>query len=59
MTCPLCCHLRSWESTAKSGGIPVRVISDGLGHDSELTTLIYLSTTATDRANATIMRLLR
>lgn len=37
------------------------VISDGLGHDSELTTQIYLSTldtSAVDKANALIMKLL-
>lgn len=57
----LYCSRHSWASIAKSKGIPIGVISDGLGHDSELTTQIYLSTldtTAVDRANALIMKLL-
>lgn len=57
----LYCSRHSWASIAKSKGIPVGVISDGLGHDSELTTQIYLSTldtSAVDKANALIMKLL-
>lgn len=57
----LYCSRHSWASIAKSKGIPVGVISDGLGHDSELTTQIYLSTldtSAVDRANAMILKLL-
>lgn len=38
----------SWASTAYSIGIPVSVISEGLGHDSEATTRIYLSSLQTD-----------
>lgn len=34
----------SWASIAKQKQIPISVISDALGHDSEKTTLIYLST---------------
>lgn len=55
------CSRHSWASIAKSEGIPVGVISDGLGHDSELTTQIYLSTldtSAVDKANARILKLL-
>ena len=33
----------SWASIAKSKNIPVSVISEGMGHDSESTTQIYLS----------------
>lgn len=61
MSLTLYCSRHSWASIAKAKGIPVGVISDGLGHDSELTTQIYLSTLdthAVDRANAMIMRLL-
>jgi len=48
----------SWASIAHSKGIPVRIISEGLGHDSELTTQIYLAsldTTAVDKANDLIL----
>jgi len=48
----------SWASIAKSKGISVSVISEGLGHDSELTTQIYLAsldTSAVDRANDIIL----
>ena len=49
----------SWASAAKAKGIPVSVISEGMGHDSELTTQIYLAsldTSVVDRANAVIIR---
>lgn len=49
----------SWATIAKHQGIPTSVISDALGHDSELTTRIYLdsmTTDAIDHANATILR---
>lgn len=49
----------SWASAAKSKGIPLGVISEGMGHDSEKTTRIYLSTldnSAIDRANRLILR---
>ncbi len=61
MPLTLYCSRHSWASIAKSKGIPVGVISDGLGHDSEHTTQIYLSTldtSAVDKANALIMKLL-
>lgn len=48
----------SWASTAKSKGIPLSVISEGMGHDSETTTQIYLAsldTTVVDQANALIL----
>lgn len=48
----------SWASIAKSKGISVGIISEGLGHDSELTTRIYLAsldTSAVDRANDVIL----
>ncbi len=48
----------SWASAAKSMGIPVSVISEGMGHDSEQTTQIYLAsldTSVVDRANAIIL----
>lgn len=48
----------SWASAAKTKGIPVRVISEGMGHDSETTTRIYLAsldTSVVDRANSRIL----
>ncbi len=58
MPLTLYCSRHSWASIAKAKGIPVGVISDGLGHDSEQTTQIYLSTldtSAVDNANALII----
>lgn len=49
----------SWASAAKAKGVPLGVISEGMGHDSEATTQIYLAsldTTAVDRANALILK---
>ena len=48
----------SWASIAKSKNIPLSIISEGMGHDSETTTQIYLSsldTTLIDRANLLIL----
>ncbi len=48
----------SWASAAKAKGIPLNVISEGLGHDSETTTQIYLANldmTIVDRANSLIL----
>ncbi len=49
----------SWASAAKARGIPVSVISEGMGHDSELTTQIYLAsldTSVVDRANSILIK---
>ena len=51
----------SWASIAHSRHIPLSVISEGLGHDSERTTSIYLASLdqkQIDSANRTILRLL-
>ncbi|MFI3285438.1 MAG: site-specific integrase [Rikenellaceae bacterium] len=51
----------SWASVAKSKNIPISVISEGMGHDSETTTQIYLAsldTSVVDRANRMILKLL-
>lgn len=51
----------SWASTARRMNIPIAVISEGLGHDNEVTTSIYLSTVgseAIDNANKKIIKLL-
>lgn len=48
----------SWASVARANGVPINVISEGMGHDSETTTRIYLAsldTSAVDRANSKIL----
>lgn len=48
----------SWASIAKQKNIPLSVISDGLGHESEKTTRIYLATLSNsiiDEANKQII----
>lgn len=49
----------SWASIARSKNIPVSVISEGMGHDSERTTMIYLASLDThlvDNANHLILK---
>lgn len=49
----------SWASAAKAKGIPLSVISEGMGHDSEATTQIYLAsldTSIVDKANSLILK---
>ncbi len=51
----------TWASIARSKNIPLSVISEGMGHDSESTTKIYLSSldnNAIDKANRMIIKLL-
>lgn len=51
----------TWASVAKSKNVPLSVISEGMGHDSESTTRIYLAnldTVAVDKANRKIINLL-
>ena len=48
----------SWASIAKAKGVPLSVISEGMGHDSEATTQIYLAsldTSVVDKANDLII----
>lgn len=48
----------TWASTARKHNVPIAVISDGMGHTSEKTTLIYLSSidhSIVDRANAELI----
>ncbi len=55
------CARHSWASIARNEGIPLSVISEGMGHDSEKTTQIYLSSLKTeviDNANRKILELL-
>lgn len=52
----------SWASAAKAKGIPLSVISEGMGHDSEATTQIYLAsldTSVVDKANSIIIKALK
>lgn len=58
---PLTMHVarHCWASVAKSKNIPLSVISEGMGHDSEETTLIYLAsldTSVVDKANSLILK---
>lgn len=49
----------SWASAAKVKGIPISVISEGMGHDSETTTQIYLASldaSVVDKANSLILK---
>ena len=50
----------SWATIARSEGIPLSVISEGMGHDNEKTTQIYLASienAVVDRANRKILKL--
>lgn len=51
----------SWANIARNSNIPISVISEGMGHNSETTTQIYLSsldTAVVDKANSVILKLL-
>lgn len=63
MTEPLTmyCARHAWASIAHDNDVPISVISQGMGHDSEKTTRIYLAsldTSVVDIANNKIMNLL-
>ncbi len=48
----------SWASAAQSKGIPLSIIKEGMGHDSEATTRIYLTSldsSLVDQANSIIL----
>ena len=50
----------SWASVAKVRNVPLSVISEGMGHDSEKTTQIYLASleaSVVDKANKMILEL--
>lgn len=60
LTDPLTLYVarHSWASAAKANGIPISVISEGMGHDNEATTQIYLDSLANsvvDQANRIIL----
>lgn len=51
----------SWASAAKAKNVPLSVISEGMGHNSDATTQIYLAsleTSIVDKANKMILGLL-
>ena len=51
----------SWATIAKGKGIPINVISEGMGHSSEATTMVYLGSMSQDQidsANRKILRML-
>ena len=53
------CARHSWASAAKSKNVPISVISEGMGHDSEMTTQIYLASldnAVVDKANHQILK---
>lgn len=63
LTTPLTTYVarHSWASIAYSRNIPLPVITEGMGHDSERTTRIYLASlgdAVVDRANSSILQLL-
>ena len=63
LTAPLTMYVarHTWASLAKSENIPISVISESMGHDSETTTRIYLAsldTAVVDRANRLVINLL-
>ena len=48
----------SWATIARNKGISLSIISEGLGHDSETTTRIYLDSiqkSKVDKANRLIL----
>lgn len=54
-------RLTPWATAARVSNIPISVISEGLGHDSEETTQIYLASienSVVDKANSRIIGLL-
>lgn len=49
----------AWASIARSKNVPLSIISEGMGHDSEATTRIYLASLdsmAIDKANSMILK---
>lgn len=51
----------AWASIAKSKNIPISTISEAMGHDSEMTTRIYLASldsSSVDKANSIVLNLL-
>ena len=60
-TLTMYCARHSWASIAREKGVPLAVISEGMGHNSEKTTQIYLASIKSeviDKANREILNLL-
>ena len=56
---PLYYSRHSWATIARGKDIPLSVISEALGHDSEITTQIYLDSIKSvevDKANRKILK---
>ena len=49
----------SWASIAKSKNVPISVISEGMGHDNEETTRIYLASIQTNQIDDANRRILK
>lgn len=63
LSSPLTFHRsrHSWATIARENNVPLSVICEGMGHDSEKTTRIYLASldsSVVDKANSDIMKLL-
>lgn len=63
LSAPLTFHRsrHSWASIAMENSVPLSVICEGMGHDSEATTRIYLASldsSVVDKANSRILKLL-
>ena len=63
LTIPLTTYVarHGWASIARSKNVPVSIISEAMGHDSESTTRIYLAsldTSVIDNANSLVLNLL-
>lgn len=61
LTIPLTTYVarHGWASIAKSRNIPINTISEAMGHDSEMTTRIYLAsldTSIVDEANLIVLK---
>lgn len=55
------CSRHSWASIARENNVPLSIICEGMGHDSEKTTRIYLASldsSAVDEANSALIELL-
>ncbi len=64
LTRPLTMYVarHSWASAAKTSHVPITVISEAMGHESEKTTQIYLASlenSVVDNANKLILKLLK
>jgi len=50
----------SWATIVLRKGVPIKVISESMGHESETTTRIYLASlgqSVVDKANAAVIKL--